>query len=207
MTSQPTTAPTPGPRPSRRTLWLAGGTLAAAFVILGGINGTSGDTGARPAAYPETTQTLFTAPAQTAETPYIYSPAPDPSPTDSTCADSAAWDADGPGQLLDGYISNQRSGNINPDVLREQCPQYLPVWERAKGGISGGALAVPAEAKPGTYETISADLQDCYWERARAGQTVANNFVLASRAKLRVTIRQGDDTFISRGCGNWVRVG
>lgn len=196
-----------GPRLPRRKLWIAGAVLAAAFVAIGGINhANSTDDGTRPAAYPKTAQTLSAAPAQTAETPYIYSPAPDPPPTDSTCADSAAWDASGPSQLLDGYISNQRSGNINPDVLREQCPQYLAVWEKAKGGISGGTLAVPAEAKPGTYETISADLQDCYWERARAGQTVANNFVLASRVKLRVTILQGDDTFISRGCGNWVRV-
>jgi hypothetical protein len=150
-------------------------------------------------------------------TPHKYSPA-DPTtktpipakPAESaSCADSAAWEqADGPVGLLDGYINNQTSGNINPDDLKAGCPQYLPVWEKAKGGIgNGSAFAVPSEVKPGTYETTSSDLEGCYWERGRNGQIVANNFITASKVKIRVTIRAGDDTFVTRGCGNWIRVG
>jgi hypothetical protein len=150
-------------------------------------------------------------------TPHKYSPAepttkaPIPAKPAETasCADSASWEqADGPVGLLDAYINNQDSGNINPDELKAGCPQYLPVWEKAKGGIpAGSAFAVPAEVKPGTYETTSADLEGCYWERSRNGQIQANNFITASKAKIRVTIRSGDDTFVTRDCGNWIKVG
>lgn len=77
----------------------------------------------------------------------------------------------------------------------------------AQGGIPGGsAFAVPGEVKPGTYETTSSDLEDCYWERARNGDIVDNKFVTASKVKIRVTIRATDDTFITRNCGNWIKV-
>jgi hypothetical protein len=76
------------------------------------------------------------------------------------------------------------------------------------GAVSLVALiALRSEAKPGTYETTSSDLEGCYWERGRNGQIVANNFITASKVKIRVTIRAGDDTFVTRGCGNWIRVG
>jgi hypothetical protein len=59
--------------------------------------------------------------------------------------------------------------------------------------------------KPGTYETTSSDLDGCYWERSRGGQIVDNRFVNASTVKQRITVKAGDDTFVSRGCGSWVK--
>jgi hypothetical protein len=148
--------------------------------------------------------------AQPAAEPSPTTPPPAPSPTPSkneTCADSARWAQDGGTALIDAYINNQSSGNISVDELKAGCPQFLPIWQQAQGGIGVGQVhAVPGEVKPGTYETTSADIESCYWERLSNGQTLDNNFVTASKVKLRVTIRSGDDTFVSKGCGNWVRV-
>lgn len=141
-------------------------------------------------------------------TPTTPAPAPSLTPTvNESCVSSTAWAQEGETSILDAYINNQSSGNIKVDELTAGCPQFVPLWQRAQGGIGGGgAHAVPGEVNPGTYETTSADLESCYWERARNGQTLDNNFVTASKAKIRVTIRAGDDTFISKGCGNWVKV-
>lgn len=124
-----------------------------------------------------------------------------------TCSDSAGWEQDGGTELIDAYINNQDSGNINVEDIKAECPQYLPVWKRAQGGIpDGSSFAVPADVKPGTYETTSSDLENCYWERSRQGRIVDNRFITASRAKQRVTIRATDDTFVTKDCGNWVKV-
>jgi hypothetical protein len=124
-----------------------------------------------------------------------------------TCADSAAWEQQGGTELIDAYINNQDGGNVNVEDIKAGCPQYLPVWKRAQGGIpNGSSFAVPAEVKPGTYETTSSDLEDCYWERSRGGNIVDNRFITASKVKQRVTIRSTDDTFVTRECGNWVKV-
>jgi hypothetical protein len=115
---------------------------------------------------------------------------------------------DGEANLLDGYINNQNSGNVKVDDLKAGCPQFVPLWERAKDGIGNGQVhAVPGEVKPGTYETTSAQIEGCYWERSSNGQTLANNLITASTVKIRVTIRPGDDTFVSKKCGNWIKVG
>jgi len=148
-------------------------------------------------------------PFRQAQTQVTTPPEPSPSPSISeTCSNSAAWAQDGDTSLLDAYIQNQTSGNINVEDLKATCPQYLPVWERAQGGIGGGEVhAVPDEVKPGTYETTSSAIEGCYWERGRKGQVMANNFITASTVKQRVTIRAGDDTFVSKNCGDWVKVG
>lgn len=125
-----------------------------------------------------------------------------------TCADSASWAQDGGTSLIDAYINNQDSGNINVDEMKASCPQYLPTWQQAQGGIPDGeSFAIPADVQPGTYETTSSDLEDCYWERSRGGNILDNRFVTASKVKLRVTIRSGDDTFVTKRCGNWIKVG
>jgi hypothetical protein len=140
--------------------------------------------------------------------PTTPGPAPRPTPTENeSCVVSARWAQDSETTLIDAYINNQSSGNISVDDLQAGCPQFLAIWQQARGGIGVGQVhAVPSDVKPGTYETTSADIENCYWERIRSGQTLENNFVTASKAKLRVTIRSGDDTFISKGCGNWVRM-
>jgi hypothetical protein len=134
---------------------------------------------------------------------------PSPAPTLSeTCSSSATWDQAGGTTLIDAYVNNQGSGNVLVEDIKAGCPQYLPVWQKAQGGIpDGSSFAVPAEVKPGTYETTSADLEGCYWERSRGGDIVDNKFITASKVKQRVTIRSTDDTFVTRKCGNWVKVG
>jgi hypothetical protein len=136
------------------------------------------------------------------------SAAPSAAPAISeSCEMSAAWEKEGPTELLDGYINNQGSGNIKPEDLKAGCPQYLPLWDKSTDGIgNGSSFAVPAEVKPGTYETTSSDIESCYWERGRNGHIQANNFITASKVKIRVTIGSGDDTFVTRGCGNWIKV-
>lgn len=162
-----------------------------------------------PAAPAGANAAAVTTPAETVNA--VTTPAAPPSPTrtpSETCSDSAAWDQEGGAALLDAYINNQDSGNINVDDMKSGCPQYLPVWQKAQGGIpDGSSFAVPADVKPGTYETTSSDLEGCYWERSRKGQIIANNFITASKVKQRVTIRSTDDTFVTRDCGNWVKVG
>ncbi|WP_432979197.1 hypothetical protein [Dactylosporangium sp. CA-233914] len=68
--------------------------------------------------------------------------------------------------------------------------------------------AVSSEVKPGTYQTTAhltgGKVIDCYWERSKNGNIVDNNFVTGS-VRVTVTIRSSDDTFVSRGCGDWVK--
>lgn len=158
-----------------------------------------------PAAAPAAASS--TAPTTRAATPELVATPGAPLVVDKTCDDSIAWDSDGGTSLIDAYINNQDSGNINPETLKASCPQFLPQWQQAQGGIpSGVAAAVPADVQPGTYETTSSDLGGCYWERSRQGQIVDNRFITASTVKQRVTIKATDDTFVSRDCGSWIKV-
>jgi len=141
-----------------------------------------------------------------ARTPELVATPGAPPVVDRTCSDSADWDRAGGTTLIDAYINNQDSGNINAATLQKDCPQFLPKWQQAQGGIpSGVTSAVPADVKPGTYETTSADLDSCYWERSKNGKIVDNRLITASTVKQRVTIKATDDTFVSRGCGSWVK--
>jgi len=185
-----------------------GGAVCVVLLVIPVVAAVAARTGGHApvaAASPSDTQPPVAQATESQPTP----PQPSPTPSiSSTCSDSEAWARSGEADLLDAYIQNQNSGNINPDELRAGCPQYLAVWQRAQGGIGGGdAHAVPSEVKPGTYETTSSDIEGCYWERGRNGQIVANNFITASKVKQRVTIRASDDTFVSRDCGDWVKVG
>lgn len=212
----PVQSPKPGGFSKKQILWITIGLLVAFIlpVTAGTLSDRSRSDHVASNAAATTTapgcgsQGCFT--AQAAQPGAVATTiAPTPSPTLSqTCADSAEWEREGGTELIDGYINNQGSGNINPDTLRTDCPQYLPLWERAKGGIgNGSSFAVPDEVKPGTYETTSSNIEGCYWERGRNGQIIANNFINASTVKQRVTIRVGDDTFVSKNCGNWIKVG
>lgn len=110
------------------------------------------------------------------------------------------------GSLLDAYIENRSS--VNAERLKD-CPQFLSIWQKSLTGFTDGTHTVPGEVKPGTYETTAhltgGKVTDCYWERRQGGKTAANDFVLGA-TKVRITVRQGDDDVVSRGCGNWVRV-
>jgi hypothetical protein len=145
-------------------------------------------------------------PVGASDTASVYPPASPLRSPSETCSNSAAWDQEGGTSLIDGYINNQDTGNVNVADIKAGCPQYLPVWQKAQGGISGGTSAVPADAKPGTYETTSSSIDNCYWERSRSGQVVDNRFITASTVKQRVTIRSTDDTFVSERCGSWIKV-
>jgi hypothetical protein len=116
---------------------------------------------------------------------------------------SEQWGNNGLDGVIEAMIENKWA--VNPDRLKD-CPKYLAAWDKAKDGFYDGTHAVPGEVKPGTYETLSG-VNNCYWERARGGQTIDNRFITGSSVKIRVTIRSGDDTFITRGCDGWVKVG
>jgi hypothetical protein len=121
-----------------------------------------------------------------------------------TCQASKYSDAQG--DLLDAYIENRLE--VDEAALGD-CPQFLPTWNRAKTGFTDGTHLVPDEVKPGTYETTAhlsgGRVTDCYWERNRGGKILDNNLVAGAKS-VKVTVRQGDETLVTRGCGDWVRV-
>lgn len=134
---------------------------------------------------------------------------------DSSSTDSCDWaeysrlssGADGKVEgVLDAFIENRAL--IDANRLKD-CPQFLPVWQRSLTGFAEGVNLVPRDVKPGKYQTTAhlggGLVSDCYWERSRGGKIVANDFVSGS-PKVTVTIKQGDDAFTTRGCGDWVKV-
>ncbi len=193
--------------------------------------------GDKPTAAPSSTWKPLYADGVPAGTPLPNTAAPAPSPTATPkatvaagspgspwtpcpdlCPDSASdynadsctasqyseqWGNNGLDGVIEAMIENKWA--VNPDRLKD-CPKYLAAWEKAKDGFYDGTHAVPGEVKPGTYETLSG-VNNCYWERARGGETIDNRFITGSAVKIRVTIRSGDDTFITRGCSGWVKVG
>lgn len=205
--------------PRRRRARLIVGVVAGILLLAGG--GVAAFVALRPTPASNTSQPTMAPTTAAAVTPVATTPAATatsattsaapPSPVRTpgrTCSDSAAWEQQGGTELIDAYINNQGSGNIDVEDIKTGCPQYLPVWQKAQGGIPGGSsFAVPAEVKPGTYETTSSELEGCYWERSRNGDIVDNKFITASKVKQRVTIRSTDDTFVTRKCGNWIKVG
>jgi hypothetical protein len=199
--------------PRRPTQLIIGGAAAvlACLVIAGvafAVTSRQQEPMAGPSPTPSVAPTAASAvPAGAASTASAWPTASPPRTPGETCSNSAAWDHDGGTSLIDAYINNQDSGNVVVEDIKAECPQYLPVWQKAQGGIpDGSSFAVPAEVKPGTYETTSSDLESCYWERSRNGEPVDNRFITASKVKQRVTIRSTDDTFVTRKCGNWIRV-
>src|SRR5262249_54438337 len=130
-------------------------------------------------------------------------PSRSPTPSQNYACEQSDAIAGSPDDLVAFYINN-------PAITEADlagCPKYLPMWRKAQNGFRDGVYAVPAQVKPGTYETLTAQISRCYWERSRGGHIVDNNFVTASTVKQRVTIGHGDDTFVSRNCGGWIRVG
>lgn len=112
-------------------------------------------------------------------------------------------------------------------VLKAGMPKLCPKWSKvALAALAGdytrtygeGTYTVkskPAdpdpssdeqqEIGPGTYRT-KGDLEDCYWERtSRSGEILDNNFATAAQ-EITVTIRSGDGSFTTRGCGTWKSV-
>ncbi|MEU2453959.1 hypothetical protein ABZ605_28250 [Streptomyces sp. NPDC012765] len=62
--------------------------------------------------------------------------------------------------------------------------------------------AGPKQMPAGSYVAAGA-LKDCYWERAsRSGEVLDNQFATSAQ-EVRVTVRDGDGQFTSRGCGAW----
>jgi hypothetical protein len=190
---------------------------AAALLLLAGCSGPG-----EPRADPTTTS---------APTPGVYSPAPgvvvpsvSPSPSEpltwrncdpaknrlldpkgNGCETSYVVDACqaakvSGGALLDVFIENK--GMVEEADLAD-CPQFLPTWRKAQTGFTDGTHLVPEDVQPGTYVTTGG-VSDCYWERNRGGNILANKFITGARSA-KVTVQKGDETLVTRGCGNWVR--
>lgn len=74
--------------------------------------------------------------------------------------------------------------------------------EKSGRSFGAGVYRVGKEIKPGTY-VVTGDIEDCYWERQnRNGGIIANDFIDAAK-RVQVTIRAGDYSFNSTGCGQW----
>ncbi|MGI5247611.1 hypothetical protein [Dactylosporangium sp. CA-139066] len=101
--------------------------------------------------------------------------------------------------LLEVFIENK--GEVEEADLQD-CPQYLPTWRKAQRGFADGTHLVPEDVQPGTYQTLGG-VQDCYWERNAGGKILANNFITGARSA-RVTVQKGDETLVTRGCGDWL---
>lgn len=196
-----------------------------AAVVLAGCGGGGG--GGKPAAVPSPTVAVYSPGPGVV----VHSDPPSPSPpvltwrncdpaksgpmdrTHEGCSTSFALDtcqaskySDSFGDLLDAYIEN--SLEVNEAALQD-CPQFLPTWVRAKTGFTDGTHLVPDEVKPGTYETTAhlsgGRVTDCYWERNKGGNILDNRFVAGAKS-VKVTVQKGDETLVTRGCGDWVRV-
>ena len=82
--------------------------------------------------------------------------------------------------------------------------------ERAQLAASGqlfadGTYVVGSEVQPDTY-AIDGKITDCYWARMDArGEIIDNNFI-SGAGRVEVTIRPGDHSFTSEGCGEWRKV-
>lgn len=85
------------------------------------------------------------------------------------------------------------------DALRGMLPS-IPAM------VPSGSLLVGADIRPGRYKTIQA-VEDCYWETLNeAAEINDNNFVNAAPAVI-MTVRPGDVSVNTEGCGYWVKVG
>ena len=102
--------------------------------------------------------------------------------------------------LLDEYINYK---DEVAEAALADCPQFLPTWRTAQTGFGDGTHLVPEDVKPGTYQTTGS-VKDCYWERNRGGDILANNFISGARSA-KVVVQKGDETLVTRGCGNWAR--
>lgn len=68
-----------------------------------------------------------------------------------------------------------------------------------------GTHLVGVEVQPGTY-AIDGKIANCYWARMDArGEIIDNNFVTGA-GRVEATIRTGDHSFLSEGCGEWRKV-
>ncbi|WP_127572501.1 hypothetical protein [Georgenia faecalis] len=99
------------------------------------------------------------------------------------------------------------------------CPSLLPDMNLADRAFGPGnyvavaeqsdrptraSSATPGQVAPGTYGTLRAGVEDCYWERTSAsGSTIANDFLSFVPGSVTVTINAGEG-FTSTGCGIWV---
>ena len=99
------------------------------------------------------------------------------------------------------------------------CPKWQGVLKQAVSGdydrwFSAGTYEVEAEPgppdpetgegsiAPGTYRTTD-KVEDCYWERtSKSGDIIDNQFATAAQS-ITVTVRSGDGSFTTRGCGTW----
>lgn len=117
-------------------------------------------------------------------------------------------------------------GNLDGDgkaILEAGIPKFCPKWEGVlKQAVSGdydrwfaeGTYVVEAKPgppdpetgdeaiAPGTYRTTG-KVEDCYWERtSRSGEILDNQFATAAQ-EITVTVRSGDGSFTTEGCGMW----
>jgi hypothetical protein len=95
------------------------------------------------------------------------------------------------------------AGRLQAAVTRTQERAQL---EAAGHLFADGTHLVGTEVQPGTY-VVDGKVADCYWARMDArGEIIDNNFI-SGAGRAEVTIRAGDHSFTSEGCGEWRKVG
>ncbi|WP_305784694.1 hypothetical protein [Symbioplanes lichenis] len=124
---------------------------------------------------------------------------------DDTCDGLYAARANSRGALLDMMI--QDDFQIDQNRIKD-CPRFAADWKVALAGFGEGTLQVGADVQPGKYVTTAnlsgKKVLECFWERRDAAGELLGGDTIASAAKVTVTIKAGDATFTSQGCGNWI---
>ncbi|WP_306214456.1 hypothetical protein [Actinoplanes sp. RD1] len=124
---------------------------------------------------------------------------------DDTCDGFYAARANSRGALLDMMI--QDDFQIDQDRIKD-CPRFAADWKVALAGFGEGTLQVGSDVQPGTYVTTAnlsgKKVLECFWERRDAAGALVGSDTIATATKVTVTIKPGDKTFTSQGCGNWI---
>lgn len=90
------------------------------------------------------------------------------------------------------------------------CPEHVATLDTLLAGrapLDDGTFEVGAghgKAAPGQWRITTA-VSNCYWERTSPGGTILDNQFAthAVAGGITVTIRPGDGSFTTRGCGTW----
>jgi len=117
-----------------------------------------------------------------------------------------------------GVTKQNEQGRIISVAIPILCPDQQPALDLARTGqakqghFGDGSYAVSMEPKilanvqPGTYTIKNTPVYNCYWERGDGQGNILDNRFVSVGTNVTVTILPSDGTFVSKGCGTWVRV-
>ena len=115
---------------------------------------------------------------------------------------------------LSGLQHDRASALLCPDhprvdVLNNGHPDWIPRQEAMAAGtyIEDGSYLVGSQMLPGTWQTVSETVKDCYWEISDSqGGIIDNNFITFA-GQLEVSVPSDATGFTTSHCGDWQRIG